>query len=134
MGFVNINYIVTGYVQSKNILTSFPVLCLCVSLVGPTLCPLIPTQWTVAHQAPLPLGFSRQEHCSGLPCPPSGNHLDPGIEPTFLMSPEDSWLLAPPGISSIDLQVLSDPPSHLFFPYHNCSGDLFSLLCKNLGA
>ena len=30
------------------------------------------TPWTVAHQAPLSMGFSRQEHWSGLPCPPQG--------------------------------------------------------------
>ena len=32
-------------------------------------------------QAPLSMGFSRQEYCSGLPCPPSGDLPDPGIEP-----------------------------------------------------
>ena len=35
------------------------------------------TLWTVAHQASLSLGFSRQEYCSGLPCPPPGNLPDP---------------------------------------------------------
>ena len=45
------------------------------------------TLWTVARQAPLPMGFSRQEYWSGLPCPPPGNLSDPGIEPTSLMSP-----------------------------------------------
>ena len=38
------------------------------------------TLWTVAHQAPLSMGFSRQEYWSGLPCPP------PGIEPSSLAS------------------------------------------------
>ena len=51
----------------------------CVQLCGTVL--------TVAHQAPLSMGFSRQEHCSGLPCPPSGDLLNPGIKPTSLMSP-----------------------------------------------
>jgi len=32
------------------------------------------------------MGFSRQEYCTGLPCPPSGDLPDPGIEPMFLMS------------------------------------------------
>ena len=45
------------------------------------------TPWTVAHQAPLPTGFSRQEHWSGLPCPPPGDLPDPGTEPVSLMSP-----------------------------------------------
>ena len=36
---------------------------------------------TVARQAPLSMGFSRQEYWSGLPFPLSGDLLDPGIEP-----------------------------------------------------
>ena len=48
---------------------------------------LIVTLWTVAHQAPLSMGFSRQEYWSGLPCPPTGDLPNPGIEPVFLMSP-----------------------------------------------
>ena len=43
--------------------------------------------WTVAHQAPLSMGFSRQEYWSGLPCPPPGDLPHPGIEPMSLMSP-----------------------------------------------
>ena len=48
---------------------------------------LFATPWTVACQAPLSMGFSEQEYWSGLPCPPLGDLLDPGIEPTFLISP-----------------------------------------------
>ena len=39
--------------------------------------------WTVAYQAPLSMGFSRQEHWSGLPFPPPEDLSDPRIEPTF---------------------------------------------------
>ena len=39
------------------------------------------TPWTVARQAPLSMGFSRQEYWSGLPCPPPGALPNPGIEP-----------------------------------------------------
>ena len=42
---------------------------------------LFETPWTVAHQSPLSMGFSRQEYWSRLPCPPPGNLPDPGIEP-----------------------------------------------------
>ena len=42
---------------------------------------LFATPWTIARQAPLSLGFSRQEYWSGLPCPPPGDLPDPGIEP-----------------------------------------------------
>ena len=45
------------------------------------------TPWTVALQAPLSMGFSRQEYWSGLPFPPPGNLLNPGIEPKSLASP-----------------------------------------------
>ena len=42
--------------------------------------------WTVACQAPLSMGFSRQEYWSGLPGPPLGNLPNPGIKPSSLMS------------------------------------------------
>ena len=45
------------------------------------------TLWIVAYQAPLSMGFSRQEYWSGLPCPPPGDLPDLGIEPASLMSP-----------------------------------------------
>ena len=48
---------------------------------------LFVTPWTVARQAPLSMGFSRQECWSGLPCSPPGHLPDPGIEPSSLMSP-----------------------------------------------
>ena len=48
---------------------------------------LFATLWPVARQAPLSMGFSRQEHWSGLPCPPSWDLPDPGSEPASLMSP-----------------------------------------------
>ena len=54
----------------------------CFSRVG-----LFAMLWTVACQAPLSMGFSRQESWNGLPCPPPRDLLDPGIEPEFLVSP-----------------------------------------------
>ena len=48
---------------------------------------LFATPWTVAHQSPLSMGFCRQEYWSGLPCPPPGGLLCPGIKPASLMSP-----------------------------------------------
>ena len=42
---------------------------------------LFATLWTVAHQAPQSMGFSRQEYWSGLPFPSPGDLPDPGIEP-----------------------------------------------------
>ena len=48
---------------------------------------LFDTLQTVARQAPLSMGFSRQEYWSALPWPPLGDRPDPGIKPTSLMSP-----------------------------------------------
>ena len=48
---------------------------------------LIATPWTVARQAPPSMGFSRQEHWSGLPCPPLRDFPHPRIETKILMSP-----------------------------------------------
>ena len=45
------------------------------------------TPWTVAHQAPLSMGFFRQEHWIGLPHPSPGDLPDPGIESSSLLSP-----------------------------------------------
>ena len=45
------------------------------------------TSWIVAHQAPLSMEFSNQQYWSGLPFPPPGDLLDPGIKPTCLASP-----------------------------------------------
>ena len=40
--------------------------------------------WIVAHQVLLFMGFSRQEHWSGLPCPSPGDLPNPGIKPASL--------------------------------------------------
>ena len=48
---------------------------------------LLVTLWTVVRQAPLSMGFSRQEYWSGLPFPSPGDLPDPGLEPTSPVSP-----------------------------------------------
>ena len=45
------------------------------------------TPWTVAHRAPLSMGFSRQEYWRGLPFPPPGDLPDPGIVPVSPVAP-----------------------------------------------
>ena len=55
------------------------------------------TPWTVAYQAPLSIGFSRQEYWSGLPFPSSGDLPNPGIEPRSPESQADSLLSEPTG-------------------------------------
>ena len=53
---------------------------------------LFATLWTVARQAPLSMGFSRQEYWSGLSCPPLGDLPKPGIEPRSPTLQADSLL------------------------------------------
>ena len=48
---------------------------------------LLATVWTIAHKAPLSLGFSRQGYWSGLPFPSPGDLPNPGIKPVSLMPP-----------------------------------------------
>ena len=71
---------------------------------------LFVTLGTVACQAPVSLGFSRQEFWSGLPCPAPGDLPKPRIEPMFPAAPE--------------LQPDSLPLSHW--------GSLWVILVKNL--
>ena len=52
------------------------------------------TPWTIAHQAPLPTGFPRQEYWSGLPFPSPGDLPDPGIKPMSPALQADSLLLS----------------------------------------
>ena len=63
----------------------------------PILCDLV--DWTVAHQAPMSMGFSKQEYWSGLPFPPPGDLPDPGIKPAVPALQADSLLLESPGKS-----------------------------------
>ena len=50
-------------------------------------CPTLCNPMNCSPQVPLSKGFSRHEYWSGLPSPPPGNLLDPGIKPKFLTSP-----------------------------------------------
>ena len=58
---------------------------------------LFATLWTVARQAPLSMGFFRQEYWSGLPFPPPGNLPNPGNEPVSPTLTSGSFTTEPPG-------------------------------------
>ena len=63
--------------------------------------------WTVTHQAPLSMGFSRQEYWSELPCPPSGDLPDSEIKPKSPEAPAlqaEFLLLSPQGTPVITLK------------------------------
>ena len=66
-------------------------------------CSTLVTQWTVVHQAPLTMGFLRQEHWSGLPVPSPGNLPDPRIEPLSSALQVDSLSTEPLGITDDDM-------------------------------
>ena len=55
------------------------------------------TPWTVAHQAPLSMGFPRQEYWSGLSFPSPGDLPKPGIEPMSPALQADTLPTEPPG-------------------------------------
>ena len=60
---------------------------------------LVATPWTVTCQAPLSMGFPRQEHWSGLPFPSPGDLPDPGIAPTSLALAGATWEALKPVLS-----------------------------------
>ena len=61
--------------------------CVCAVLSYSIMSDSFVTPWTVACQAPLSMGFPRQEYWSGLPFPSPGGLPDPGIKPTSPLSP-----------------------------------------------
>ena len=75
------------------------------------------TPWTVAHQAPLSMGFFRQEYWGGLPFPSLGDLPDPAIKPACLLC-------------LLHWQVGSLPP-HTTWVYGNSSRICVLLLCEN---
>ena len=60
-------------------------------------CPTLATAWTVARQAPLSMGFSRQEYWSGLPFSTPGHLPNPGIKPTSPSLAGGFFTAEPPG-------------------------------------
>ena len=74
--------------------------CVCVCVCVLSHVQLFATLWIIAHQAPLSMGFSRQEYWSRLPFPSTGDLLHPGIKPVSPASPAlqaDSLSLKPLG-------------------------------------
>ena len=82
---------------------------------------LFATLWTVAHQAPPSVEFSRQEYCSGLPFPSPGDLPDPGIKPRSPSLQADALPSEPPGKpmsigSSNQCHNGSDQSQHCWMP------------------
>ena len=81
------------------------------------------TPWTVAHQAPLSMGFSRQEYWSGLPCLSPRDLPDPGVEPMSFLSTALAGGF-----------FTTEPPGKSYRRYENETGmSLSSHLLGNIG-
>ena len=83
MFYVSYIYIPLSYICSHRNVCMFInimqiIYCMCASSLSHV--PLFATPWTVAHQASLFMGFSRQEYWSRLPCPPPGDLPNPEVE------------------------------------------------------
>ena len=76
--------------------------------LGPSRVQLLVTPWTGTRQAPLSMGFSRQEHWSGLPFPSPGDLPEPGIEPGSLALQADPLVFEP----------LGKPPTQMWAHLH----------------
>ena len=78
---------------------------LCVSVKSLSRVRLFATPWTVACQAPLSMGFSRQEYWSGLPFPSPGDLPNPGIEPGSPALQADALSSEPPGKPCVHITI-----------------------------
>ena len=92
------NFQITNGNESMIFLQALPFECVC-TLSGSVVCGSV-TPWAIAHQAPLSLGFSRQEHRRGLPFLPPGDLPNPGMEPGSPTLQVDSFLLSCQAIPS----------------------------------
>ena len=82
------------------------------------------TTWTAAHQAPLSMGFLRQEYWSGLPYPPPGDLPNSGIKPRSPTLQVDSLPSEPPGMVGKQLKFIYLKVTGLIFRKFT-SPDLF---------
>ena len=89
--------------------------------------------WTVAHQAPPSMGFSRQEYWSGLPFPSPGALPDPGIEPRSPIMQADALTSEPPGkpkntgVDSLSLLQGNFPTQESNWDFLHCRWILYQL-------
>ena len=90
------------------------------------LCLTLCNPWTIGHQAPLSMEFSRQEYWSGLPFTSPGDLPDPGMEPGSPALQMDSLPSEPPGnVFNVFGETLTTQTSYIKNCYH---GFFFSFL------
>ena len=90
----------------------------CAACVLAQLCPTLWTLWTIAHQAPVSMEFSRQEYWNGLPFPTPGDIPNPGMEPRFPTLQADSLPSEPllSRFSRVRLCVTPETAAHQALP------------------
>ena len=100
-----------GCISQTCCTTIHPTTCMCVCARAHSLScvQLFVIPWTVAHQALLSMGFSRQEYWSGLPFPPPGELPNPRIEPKSPSLQADSLLSQPTVLVAQSCPILCDP-------------------------
>ena len=95
-------------------------------------CLTLASTWTVAHQAPLSMGFSRLEYWSGLPCPPPGDLPDPGIKLGSPALQADSLLSEPPGKPTSEGGLPDNTGLLMRFEFRIISESFFSVSVSRL--
>ena len=83
--------------RSLNLVCQVTSVCMCVSVHMLSHVWLFATPWTIARQAPLSMGFFRQEYWSELPFPSPGDLPHPGMEPTSPSLAGGFFTTEPPG-------------------------------------
>ena len=107
--------------------------CFCVVAVAVPLLSqvqLFATLRIVACQGPLPMGFSRQECWSGLPCPPPGDRPDLGIKPTSPALQVDSFKAEPPQNAKVESQDIPGVTGKFGFGVQNEAGQRLTEFCQ----
>ena len=99
-------------------------MCIHVCLITSVLSDSFLTLWTIAHQAPLSMGFSRQEYWSGLPIPSPGDLPNPGMEP---VSPVTSALQT----DSLPAEPLGKPQTRVSVQFSSVA-QLCPTLCDTM--
>ena len=115
--FVILDNISTALLANSLNLSKF--FCCCCHLFAKT-CPTLATPWTVACQAPLSMGFSRQEYWNGLPFPSPGDLPDPGMEHRSSALQAEALPSEPPGSLNIwkfSVHILLKPSLENFEHY-----------------
>ena len=105
---------------SDSLLTYYTWVCVCVCVSHSVVFNSAAT-WTVAHQAPLSMGFSRQKYLSGQSFPSPGDLPNPGIKPGSPALQADSWLSEPPGVYCMLLYITNN----IQYATHN----VFYIIC-----